>query len=64
MLWATVPETSVNKDCQFVFWKTEVGGSNDRIMPTPTSNLLRSESSQQNHFRGFVAFRPDLRHDL
>lgn len=55
MLLAAMPETSVNKDRQFVFWKTKVGFSNDRILTTPTGYHLSFESSQQDRFRGFVS---------
>ncbi len=63
-LGAAVPEASVDKDGDFVTWKGKVGLSEQRKMPSPSSDLVALQQRDQRLLGLLVAFAPDEGHDF
>ncbi len=63
-LGATVPETSVDEDGNFLLGEGKVGLSRQRKMPSPASDLVSFQQAQQRILRLLVGLAPDEGHDL
>jgi hypothetical protein len=57
-----MPKTTVNKNDQPAFTKSEIRFSKQRNVPAPTANFVLTEKPNQNKFRVFVSASTDERH--
>ena len=44
MLWAAVPEASVNKDCYFMFTKNKIRFAENLRFTSPTHNFIPAKN--------------------
>jgi len=49
MLWAVVPEATIKKDCQTLFWKNKVWFAICRIIATPSGEFLRTQNTYEGN---------------
>jgi hypothetical protein len=59
-----MPETSIHKNSQAVFRKSEIWIAEQAKMPPPARNFILPEDTSKFDFRGFVPFGFNCSHDL
>jgi hypothetical protein len=61
---ATVPETAVHKDRQFLEYEDKVRFAWQRLMSPPSGDAMFAKDSCELHFGRFVPMRANCRHYL
>lgn len=59
---AAMPEASVNKHRELLFWEGKIRLSRKRQMAPPTGKSIRTQQLQQPELGGLVTLRGDCRH--
>lgn len=60
----TVPETTVDEDCDLFLEEDEVGVAFDVVVATPAGNAVFLEDLDEFQLRGLVVLGADVTHDL
>ena len=60
----TMPEASINKDCNTLFWKNKIWVTLNFIIAPPSYNVLLFKRLNQLQFRRLILLGFDSAHDI